>query len=234
MEQQSISISKAGIVTSLQARCSVIAAANPIGGRYDSTKTFAGNVELTDPILSRYGLVEVIADAAVVFLLQKADDVDSVSVGQQTAACKMLPANCCLLFDAPSLLHLWFGRIGARHAGPVACCAATHACTCGCLCRFDILCVVKDKVDPVGDEMLASFVVDSHMRSHPDKARRSHQHAAKPGAYSSFANLSDTHDADADCLERCICGSGLRWSCMHNCSGGEQAVIQQHWVDGVL
>ena len=54
MEQQSISISKAGIVTSLQARCSVIAAANPIGGRYDSSRTFSENVELTDPILSRY------------------------------------------------------------------------------------------------------------------------------------------------------------------------------------
>lgn len=53
MEQQSISISKAGIVTQLQARCSVIAAANPVGGRYDSSRTFAENVELTDPILSR-------------------------------------------------------------------------------------------------------------------------------------------------------------------------------------
>lgn len=44
MEQQSISISKAGIVTSLQARCAVIAAANPIGGRYDAAMTFAENV----------------------------------------------------------------------------------------------------------------------------------------------------------------------------------------------
>ncbi|GAV82593.1 MCM domain-containing protein/MCM2_N domain-containing protein [Cephalotus follicularis] len=88
MEQQSISISKAGIVTSLQARCSVIAAANPIGGRYDSSKTFSQNVELTDPIVS----------------------------------------------------------------------------------RFDILCVVKDVVDPVTDEMLAKFVVDSHFNSQPKGA----------------------------------------------------------------
>jgi len=44
MEQQSISVSKAGIVTSLQARCAVIAASNPIGGRYDPSLTFAENV----------------------------------------------------------------------------------------------------------------------------------------------------------------------------------------------
>lgn len=86
MEQQSISISKAGIVTSLQARCAIIAAANPIGGRYNSTVPFAQNVELTEPILS----------------------------------------------------------------------------------RFDILCVVKDTVDPESDERLAGFVVESHTRSHPD------------------------------------------------------------------
>ena len=86
MEQQSISISKAGIVTSLQARCSVIAAANPIKGRYNPTIPFSANVELTEPILS----------------------------------------------------------------------------------RFDVLCVVKDAADPTLDEMLAKFVVGSHLRSHPN------------------------------------------------------------------
>lgn len=62
MEQQSISISKAGIVTTLQARCAVIAAANPIKGRYDSSLTFLENVDLTDPILSRFDYLAVVKD----------------------------------------------------------------------------------------------------------------------------------------------------------------------------
>ncbi|UPR01936.1 minichromosome maintenance protein [Chloropicon primus] len=95
MEQQSISISKAGIVTSLQARCSVIAAANPVGGRYDAGKSFSENVELSDPILS----------------------------------------------------------------------------------RFDILCVVRDIVDPESDSRLASFVVDSHDKNHPDNVHDAEEEA---------------------------------------------------------
>ncbi|XP_014218789.1 DNA replication licensing factor Mcm2 [Copidosoma floridanum] len=90
MEQQSISISKAGIVTSLNARCAVIAASNPIGGRYDPSMTFSQNVELTDPIIS----------------------------------------------------------------------------------RFDILCIVKDEVDPMQDRHLANFVVNSHIRHHPTNSER--------------------------------------------------------------
>lgn len=62
MEQQTISISKAGIITTLKARCAVIAAANPVGGRYNSAASFADNVELTDAILSRFDMLCVVRD----------------------------------------------------------------------------------------------------------------------------------------------------------------------------
>jgi DNA replication licensing factor MCM2 len=62
MEQQSISISKAGIITSLQARCAILSAANPLGGRYNSTLTFSQNVDLSEPILSRFDILCVVRD----------------------------------------------------------------------------------------------------------------------------------------------------------------------------
>lgn len=52
-----------------QARCSVIAAANPIGGRYDASKTFAENVELTDPILSRWVVVGLLGCCLLGYVL---------------------------------------------------------------------------------------------------------------------------------------------------------------------
>jgi len=122
MEQQSISISKAGIVTTLQARCAVIAAANPIGGRYDPSKTFSENVQLTDPILT----------------------------------------------------------------------------------RFDVLCVLRDEVDPVQDERLAKFVLQSHFRSHPvEKAREealrlAREARAKEGGAGADGSGSGSADAGAE------------------------------------
>lgn len=62
MEQQSISISKAGIICTLQARCAVIAAANPKYSRYNATLTFQDNVQLTEPILSRFDVLCVVRD----------------------------------------------------------------------------------------------------------------------------------------------------------------------------
>ena len=51
-----------GRVELWQARCAIMAAANPIGGRYDSSKPFNQNVELTEPILSRFDVLCTVKD----------------------------------------------------------------------------------------------------------------------------------------------------------------------------
>ena len=62
MEQQTISIAKAGIQATLNARTSVLAAANPRDGRYDRSKTLRSNVDISPPIMSRFDLFFVILD----------------------------------------------------------------------------------------------------------------------------------------------------------------------------
>lgn len=62
LEQQTVSIAKAGIMATLNTRCSVLAAANPKFGRFDRYKTVADQIDLPAPILSRFDLTFVIED----------------------------------------------------------------------------------------------------------------------------------------------------------------------------
>ncbi|KAI1205828.1 MCM-domain-containing protein [Annulohypoxylon truncatum] len=62
MEQQTISIAKAGIQATLNARTSILAAANPVGGRYNRKATLRTNINMSAPIMSRFDLFFVILD----------------------------------------------------------------------------------------------------------------------------------------------------------------------------
>jgi DNA replication licensing factor MCM5 len=62
MEQQTISIAKAGITTVLNSRASVLAAANPIHGRYDDLREVGENIDLMTTILSRFDCIFIVRD----------------------------------------------------------------------------------------------------------------------------------------------------------------------------
>ncbi|XP_036143631.1 DNA helicase MCM8 isoform X3 [Monomorium pharaonis] len=62
MEQQSITVAKSGVICSLPARISILAAANSIGGQYDKSKTLTENLHISQPILSRFDLIFLLLD----------------------------------------------------------------------------------------------------------------------------------------------------------------------------
>jgi replicative DNA helicase Mcm len=62
MEQQTVSVAKGGIVATLNARTAILAAANPVYGRYDDSLNFSENVDLPSTLLSRFDLYFIIKD----------------------------------------------------------------------------------------------------------------------------------------------------------------------------
>jgi replicative DNA helicase Mcm len=87
MEQQTVSIAKAGIVATLKAQTAIIAAANPHSGRYDKYKTPTQNIRLPPSLLSRFDLIFVVVDRpnasedaqVAEFILKNAESIAPIS-----------------------------------------------------------------------------------------------------------------------------------------------------------
>ncbi|XP_065167269.1 DNA helicase MCM8-like isoform X2 [Atheta coriaria] len=94
MEQQSISIAKAGVVCSVPTRASVIAAANPVNGHYNKAKTVSENLKMKSPLLSRFDLVFIILD--------QADEKRDAMLGEHVLAQQSNNSN--MSFDTTSYL----------------------------------------------------------------------------------------------------------------------------------
>lgn len=61
-EQQTVSIAKAGIITTLNARTSILAAANPVGSKYDVDMPITRNIDLPPTLISRFDLLYLVLD----------------------------------------------------------------------------------------------------------------------------------------------------------------------------
>lgn len=61
-EQQTVSIAKAGIITTLNARTSILAAANPVGSKYDVDLPITRNIDLPPTLISRFDLLYLVLD----------------------------------------------------------------------------------------------------------------------------------------------------------------------------
>jgi len=62
MEQHTVSIAKAGIVTQLNARTAILAAANPLFGRYNKKISLLKNIDLPAALVSRFDLIFILID----------------------------------------------------------------------------------------------------------------------------------------------------------------------------
>lgn len=71
MEQQSVSIAKAGIICTLPTRTTVLAAANPVEGHYNKSKTVSENLKIKAAMLSRFDLVFILLDKPDLVRIQK-------------------------------------------------------------------------------------------------------------------------------------------------------------------
>lgn len=93
LEQQEVNVAKAGLVASLPARTSLLAAANPAGGQYNRAKTLMQNLKMSAAMLSRFDIIFVLLDQPD----QRRDERLSEHVmAMHSGACSTVHVSTCL------------------------------------------------------------------------------------------------------------------------------------------
>lgn len=94
MEQQTVSVAKAGIITTLNARCSILAACNPIDSSYDAKKNIVENLSIPPTLLSRFDIVCLLLDRPEARRdRQISDHIIRLYTGDEEAALPSIPAH---------------------------------------------------------------------------------------------------------------------------------------------
>ncbi|RVE46463.1 hypothetical protein evm_008873 [Chilo suppressalis] len=98
MEQRRVSVAKAGVVCSLSARATVLAAANPAGGSYNRAKTVAENLKINSALLSRFDLVFILLDQPDEKIdAMLSEHVLALHSGQKAKRIKITDANSSII-----------------------------------------------------------------------------------------------------------------------------------------
>ncbi|KAI9325216.1 MCM2/3/5 family-domain-containing protein [Zopfochytrium polystomum] len=160
MEQQTISVAKAGIVCKLNTRCSILAATNP-KGKYDPTQTLEVNIALASPLLSRFDLVLTLVDGlnptwdkqVCSFILGLNDSADGTDIPDESSMWSLdklrsyvsfVKARCHPKLTEPAKHDFETVLPGAESIGCAECCANDGP--------------FIGKFDPTGSEPRPSYV----------------------------------------------------------------------------
>ena len=164
MEQQSVSVCKAGLNATLPARTSIIAAANPVQGHYNRGKTVNENLKMSAPLLSRFDLIFILLDTV--------DEILDEHLSEHVIAQHSGRHNQARRAQARQNLHAYYNEMDAD--GQALEDATTRALTQGLNDDDELyvplrarLRVVDDSMELLSHDVMRNYISYAHAYCHP-------------------------------------------------------------------
>ncbi|KAF5366956.1 hypothetical protein D9615_010614 [Tricholomella constricta] len=220
MEQQTASIAKAGIITTLNARTSIIAAANPVGSKYDVNQPITRNIDLPPTLISRFDLLYLVLD--------RVDEAMDRKLAQHLAGLYLEDTRIrdtedilwCARLERWCVLHEVMEQqtVSIAKAGIITTLNARTSIIAAAnpvgskydvnlpitrnidlpptlISRFDLLYLVLDRVDEAMDRKLAQHLAGLYLEDTPIRTYPSSLCKKLVSSYVEMRNMGDDHRA---------------------------------------